>query len=126
MQLLIVDDESFLVENLARYLQKSVQAEIFTATCPEDALAIAQSRALDLIVCDLNIGGSGEGALIRRLQQMKPGMKFIVISAMEIPDDMQDLKNNILHYFEKPFNMREFQEEIENIITNNFQKSQVN
>ena len=126
MQLLIVDDESFLVENLARYLEKSIRAEIFTATSPEEALSITGRRELDLIVCDLNIGGKGEGALIRRLKEIRPGIKFIEISAMEIPGDMQDLKNDILHYFEKPFSVHEFQSELEDIITQNFQKTQVN
>ena len=126
MQLLIVDDEAFLVENLARYLQKSLQAEIHTATTPEEAIKTLQEKAPDLVVCDLNIGGSGEGVLLRQIQRINPGVKFIIISAMKIPDDLDDLRQHILHYFEKPFNMHEFQEELENIIANNFHESHIN
>jgi len=116
MKILIVDDEKFLVENLARYLRKRMSAEIQYVSCPHTALDLIQKEKFDLIICDLKISDQIAGELLLKITEIIPEQKFIVISAQEIPENLiLKKKQNIAAYFEKPFNITGIEEKIKTL-----------
>jgi len=126
MKILIIDDEKFLIENLSRYLKNRISAKIKCADSACVALELVDSEKFDLIICDLNISDQVDGELIRKIHEKVPAQKFIVISAQEIPDHLRvesDLK--IAAYFEKPFNISEFEKAIKQIEDVNFSNAEL-
>ena len=126
MKILIIDDERFLVENLAKYLKKKIPSEIRCVECAREALALVRAESFDLIICDLNISDQPDGELIRNIWQVVPSQNFIVISAHELPDDFKENKNiKISAYFEKPFNISDFEKTIKKMESISFSKADV-
>ena len=121
MKILLIDDEKFFIENVSRYLQKRISSEITCVTTAQEALNKVRKQKFELIICDLKISDQSEGELILQLNKLVPNQKFIVISAHEIPACLRTEKNlNITAYFEKPFNISEFEQKIKNIEQRNF------
>ena len=116
MKILIIDDEKFLVENLARYLQQRIPAKIHFVNQAEDAMELVAKEEFDLIICDLKISDQSEGELILHITKKLPNQKFIVISAQELPQNLShEKKENIEAYFEKPFDIAEIEKTINSI-----------
>ena len=126
MKILIIDDERFLVENLSKYLEKKIPSDIRCVDSACEALALIKTESFDLIICDLNLSDQPDGDLIRSISQVVPAQKFIVISAKELPADLKENKNiHISAYFEKPFNISDFEETIKKMETINFSNADV-
>jgi len=116
MRILIIDDEKFLAENLARYLQQRVSAKIHFVYQPDDAMELVSKEKFDLIICDLKMSDQSEGELILNIIKIVPNQKFIVISAQELPQHLlKEKKQNIEAYFEKPFDIAEIEKTINSI-----------
>ncbi|TFH01758.1 MAG: response regulator [Calditrichales bacterium] len=116
LKILIIDDEKFLIENLASYVKKKVDADIDLVTCANEALGLFENGSYDLVICDLNISDLSEGSLLLAINRIKPGQAFFVISAKALPDEIAANKNlRILSYFEKPFDASEIAKKIESI-----------
>lgn len=123
VKILLIDDEKFLIENISRYLQKRIASDITSVNTVAEALELVKNEKFELIICDLKISDQAEGELILQLNTLVPGQKFIVISAHEIPDSLIAAKNiNIVAYFEKPFNISEFEQKIKHIEQRIYQK----
>lgn len=116
MNILIIDDEEFFVENLARYLEKSIPAQINYIAKADDALRILKQKQFELIICDLNLPDQSEGELIMSIHRINPTQKFIVVSAkseQEMPECLKDIRQrNIIRFFEKPFNIESIKDVI--------------
>ena len=126
MNILIIDDEQFLIENLSRYLKNRISAKIMCADSACSALQLVDSEKFDLIICDLNISDQTDGELICKIHEKVPAQRFIIISAQELPDHLltkSDLK--IAAYFEKPFNISEFEKAIKEIEKVNFSNAEL-
>ena len=116
MNILIIDDEKFLVENLARYLRQKIATEINCVNGSEEAMKLIDKEKYDCIICDLNLSDQSDGELILNIIEKVPNQKFIVISAQEIPRQiLRENKTNIAAYFEKPFDMEEIKKSIQSI-----------
>lgn len=116
VKILFIDDEKFFIENISRYLKKRIASEITCVNTAPEALDIVKNQKFELIICDLKISDQNEGELILQLNAILPNQKFIVISAHEIPACLRAEKNlNIAAYFEKPFNIAEFEQKIKYI-----------
>ncbi len=118
MNILIIDDEKFLIENLSRYLKDRVSSQVKYVNSACEAMELVHKEKFDLIICDLNISDQMDGELVRKIYKKVPSQKFIIISAQEIPDHLKsesDLK--ISAYFEKPFNISDFENAIKQIET---------
>ena len=116
MKILIIDDEEFLMENLAQYLEKKIPAQISCGSRAEQALQRLENNKFDLVICDLNLHDQSEGELVLSINKLKPHQPFIIISALsenEMPKCLRENKNlNIVAYFEKPFNIVSIKNEI--------------
>ena len=123
VKILLIDDEKFFIENVSRYLQKRITSEITCVNTASEALEIVKQQQFELIICDLKISDQAEGELILQLNALLPNQKFIVMSAHEIPDSLRTDKDlNITAYFEKPFNISEFEQKIKHIEQRIYQK----
>ena len=122
VKILLIDDEKFFIENVSMYMQKRITSEITCVTTASEALEIVKRKKFELIICDLKISDQAEGELILQLNALLPNQKFIVISAHELPVNLRAEKDlNITAYFEKPFNISEFEQKIKFIEQRNYQ-----
>lgn len=116
MHILILDDEIFFANNLASYLQKSLEANCHVAPDFAEALKYLQSHSVDLIISDLNLTSSKSGAHVLEIEKTFPGNEFAIISSMAIPADLLNSKTlNITAYFEKPFELQSLEKFIKQI-----------
>jgi DNA-binding response OmpR family regulator len=88
MQVLLVDDEQELVTALAERLSlRGIEA--LWATSAEDALRFLETRSFDLAVLDVKIPKIDGLQLKKRMQEMRPGMKFIFVTGHGSDSDFQ-------------------------------------
>ena len=76
---LIVDDEP----SLRKVLRTSLSAGGFTveeARSGEEALGVAQSRAFDLVLLDINMPGMGGVETCRRLRDLTPRAGIVMVT----------------------------------------------
>lgn len=81
-KVLIVDD-SRVSRMLARaYLEESrPEWQFFEASCGEDAIALAQKEAIELVTLDVNMPGMSGLVAGERLLQLRPRARIVVLSA---------------------------------------------
>jgi DNA-binding response OmpR family regulator len=83
--LLLVEDDTALLESLRKLLEHFF-ATIFTATNPEDALAIYKQNYLDkrfLVMSDINLGGESGVDLSYAIRTLYKKQRIIAISASQ-------------------------------------------
>jgi two-component system, OmpR family, KDP operon response regulator KdpE len=104
---LIVDDEP----SLRKVLHTSLRAAGFTADEArngEEALAIAQNRAFDLVLLDVNMPGIGGMEACRRFRDLAPRTGIVMITVRDREEDkIQGLEAGADDYIAKPFHLRE-------------------
>ena len=79
-RLLIVEDEDTLCASLQRVLQREGY-EVDIAASAEDALTLLESRAYDLILCDIILPGISGIELLQQYRQRSPGQKVVIMTA---------------------------------------------
>lgn len=79
MNVLLVDDEDQLVSTLAERLQlRGIQASWVTRA--EDAILLVKAREFDVAVLDVKLPKIGGIELKRKLQAIRPNMKFLFMT----------------------------------------------
>jgi two-component system KDP operon response regulator KdpE len=105
--LLIVDDEP----SLRRVLRTSLSACGFTVEetrSGEEALGVAQQRAFDLVLLDINMPGIGGLEACRQFRNLRPRSGIVMVTVRDTEDDkIQGLEAGADDYLTKPFRMRE-------------------
>jgi len=104
---LIVDDEP----SLRKVLRTSLSAGGFTveeARSGEEALGVAQHKAFDLVLLDINMPGIGGVEACRRLRDLSPRAGIVMVTVRDLEDDkVQALEAGADDYITKPFRLRE-------------------
>jgi len=104
---LIVDDEP----SLRKVLRTSLSAGGFTveeARSGEEALGVAQHKAFDLVLLDINMPGIGGVEACRRLRDLSPRAGIVMVTVRDQEDDkVQALEAGADDYITKPFRLRE-------------------
>ncbi|HET9096343.1 MAG TPA: hybrid sensor histidine kinase/response regulator [Candidatus Baltobacteraceae bacterium] len=84
MRVLIVEDSTTDSTIVQRYLQRDSEApEVHTATRLSDALAIAQTVALDVILLDMSLPDAQGVDAVRRMRASVPHVPIVILSGME-------------------------------------------
>jgi len=104
---LIVDDEP----SLRKVLRTSLSAGGFTveeARSGEEALGVAQHKAFDLVLLDINMPGIGGVEACRRLRELSPRAGIVMVTVRDLEDDkVHALEAGADDYVTKPFHLRE-------------------
>jgi two-component system invasion response regulator UvrY len=79
MNILLVDDHAIVRDGLKRLLSGLFDGQLLEAADGREALAMARSEIIDLVVLDLNLPGLGGLELLRRLVQ-SAGLRVLVLS----------------------------------------------
>lgn len=80
MQILIVDDHAIVRAGLRRLLLGMFDGEVYEAATGRDALALARTRPLDLLLMDMNLPEMGGLELLSRLAAVTPDIPVLVLS----------------------------------------------
>lgn len=106
MRLLIVEDETDLLESLAQFMRESGYA-VDTATNGADGWVKATSWEYDALVLDWMLPGMSGVELLRRLRQSKKTPVIILTARDAIEDRILGLDEGADDYLIKPFSLSE-------------------
>ena len=113
LRILIADDDadtrSILVDYLAHY-----GYEVWDASDGEQALALAQAQAVDIVLLDVVMPGLSGLELIPRLQALLPEVIIILLTAYgTIPQAVEAMRLGAVDYLEKPVELQQLRAVIE-------------
>lgn len=102
-KILIIDDESFIRENVERVLGEEGYRVLGAANGGE-ALELVGEEDVDLVLLDLNLGAENGIDLLKSLKLTDPELLVIVITGYGSVETAVDaLKLGAFHYMKKPF-----------------------
>jgi DNA-binding NtrC family response regulator len=100
---LVVDDEELYRRSLERILTR-VGHEVLEARDASEALALAASQPLDLVLADIRMPGINGLELVRQLHELHPDLPCIVVTGFGGPEQsIEALRAGAFWYLEKPF-----------------------
>jgi DNA-binding NtrC family response regulator len=106
-RVLIIDDE----EKITRILSEAVSAEgyeVETRSGAEEALELIGQGSVDIILCDLRLGGMDGLELLRRTRELSPGTDFVMMTAYASASTaVEAMKSGAYEYLIKPFQIDE-------------------
>lgn len=102
-KILIVDDESFIRENVLRILENSGYL-VLEAANSREALELINQDEIDLVLLDLNLGQENGIDLLQAMKAVDPDLLVIIITGYGTVETAVDaLKLGAFHYMKKPF-----------------------
>jgi DNA-binding NtrC family response regulator len=102
-KILIIDDESFIRENVERILSDNGYQVCGAATGIE-ARRIVATDEIDLALLDLNLGTENGIDVLKTLKEIDPDLLIIIITGYGSVESAVDaLKLGAFHYMKKPF-----------------------
>ncbi len=107
--ILIVDDEE-AIRTVGREVLKKVGYEVLVARNGKEAIDIftKKKEKIDLVVLDLNMPGMGGLACFRKLLNIKPDIKVIIMSGyIDRGTIKESMKLGAMAYLDKPFSMHD-------------------
>jgi DNA-binding NtrC family response regulator len=104
---LLIDDE----EKITRILKEALTAEgydVETSSGAEEALPLIEKGGVDIILCDLRLGGMDGIELLRRSREISPGTDFVMMTAYASASTaVEAMKLGAYEYLIKPFQIDE-------------------
>ncbi|GER66357.1 sporulation initiation phosphotransferase F [Weizmannia acidilactici] len=111
--ILIVDDQFGIRILLTEVLQKEGY-ETFQAANGAQALDLAANREIDLVLLDMKIPGMNGIEILKRLKEMKPDIRVIIMTAYGELDMIEEAKDfGALNHFAKPFDIDDIREAVQ-------------
>jgi len=102
-KILIIDDESFICENVERILGDDGY-QVCSAASSREALDAVLSHDIDLALLDLNLGAENGIDVLKSLKEIDPELLVIIITGYGSVESAVDaLKLGAFHYMKKPF-----------------------
>lgn len=80
MKVLIVDDHAVVREGVSRLISTIAGAQIHTASTSYDAIATLRKEAPDVIVLDINLGGSSGLELLQRFRHEQNSARVVMFT----------------------------------------------
>jgi DNA-binding response OmpR family regulator len=105
--ILIVDDEKNMRLTLSQSLE-SLELETDTAVNGEEALAKLKDKDYGLVLLDLRMPGMDGMEVLRRLREIRPDIRVIIITAYGTIESAVDaMKLGAVDFIQKPFSPKE-------------------
>lgn len=102
-KILIVDDESFICENLQRILEEERYRTV-TAQNGADALASLKKESVDLVFLDLNLPDMTGLEVLKKVKEWDPDLLVIIMTGYaSVESAVEALKIGAYDYIKKPF-----------------------
>jgi len=107
LEILIVEDDDTARRELRRVLTKQGFAAVREASDSGEAILIAQSRDIDIVLMDILLEDGPDGVeAARRIQDLRPAVSFIFVSAFASdPTHRERAKEHnlrVVDWLEKP------------------------
>src|ERR1035438_9873189 len=114
-RILLVDDDAGIVEFLSAALRD--EGRIEHASTAEEALAILQHTACDVILTDLKMPGMGGLELLQRAHELRPEARVIVMTGHSEPQAVaESLRRHAFSFLVKPFTVSVLKDAVENAL----------
>lgn len=105
--LLIIDDESSIIESLTRALY-GLGCEILSATDPKVGLETVKASEPQVVITDLKMPGLDGLQVLHQVKEFNPHIQVIVITGHgSIDDAVASMKKGAYDFIPKPFNKQE-------------------
>jgi DNA-binding NtrC family response regulator len=113
IELLVIDDDDEFRELLAqRFLQAGFRVQ--AAASAEEALAMAERRDVDVVVCDMVMPGLSGIELLERLKHDHPECEVLLLTGQgTVETAVQAMKLGAYDFLTKPFPLRDLETLIE-------------
>ncbi len=112
-KVLLVDDEKDFLDTLSERL-KGRGIEVSSSTKPDEALEMAKTEAVDVIVLDLKMPGMDGIEFLKAIKESRPELQVILLTGHATVDKgIQAVKLGALDVLEKPANFGTLMERIE-------------
>jgi DNA-binding NtrC family response regulator len=96
-KILIIDDESFICENVQRILSGE-GFQVCAATSGQEARDIVASEEIDLALLDLNLGTENGIDVLKTLKELDPELLVIIITGYgSVESAVESLKLGAFH-----------------------------
>jgi DNA-binding response OmpR family regulator len=114
---LIVDDDESIGTALGEELKEEGFSALYVSSA-DAALDVILSRLIDLVLLDLKMPGKDGFYVLRKLRELKPGMRVIVLSAYaDVESAMEVAQLGASDFFQKPFDFTELITTIKKLTT---------
>jgi len=115
-RVLIVDDESTAVENLAHVCRRQGH-QVTTRTSGAGALEALENDRFDLVLTDLRMERVDGMTVLRRARELDPETAVVLITGYATLDSaVAAMKAGAFHYIAKPFRLDEVREVVRNAL----------
>lgn len=102
--LLLVDDERSAREGLERLLRR--EYEVLCAASGEEALALLQTRSVDMLISDLRMPGMDGLELMEQAQSAMPGLLVIILTAYgDVELAVEAMQRGATDFMTKPLHL---------------------
>ena len=117
VKLLLVDDHVMLLDGLKMLLKNEPGIEILAeATNAEDALSALKTYPINFVITDINLPGMSGIELSRRIKELYPDKKILVLSMFNEKSKVNEMINNGVNgYILKNTGKKELMEAIDKI-----------
>ncbi len=115
-KLLLVDDESQIVEFLSNFLQRK-HIQVYQATNSDKALHIFRKEAPNLILLDINMPGLDGFELLKIIRKEDKNVKIIMVTGNEDKASMKEsLQLGADDYISKPLDLKDLHKRVSEIL----------
>jgi DNA-binding NtrC family response regulator len=105
--ILVVDDETKIAKLLAERISREGM-DVETCASAEEALPRIEAGIIDVVLCDLRLGGMDGLELLKRTKSVSPGTDFVVMTAYASAGTaIEAMRQGAYEYLIKPFQMDE-------------------
>lgn len=116
LRALCVDDEPAIVRLVGRLLER-MGIDVSTATAPQDALAVFDADAFDLVITDIKMPGMDGHAFLEAIRDRDPQVPVIVATGhASLENAIRALRDGASGMLLKPFTVSEFRTEVSNAL----------
>jgi signal transduction histidine kinase/DNA-binding response OmpR family regulator len=115
--ILLVDDEP-AIRHVAKKLLNKAGYEVIQASNGQEALDVHanESRAIDLVILDLNMPVMGGLECLDSLQARAPELPVLLASGFACSDESTDRLNDKVHYLSKPYHATELLQKVREML----------
>jgi len=115
-RILVVDDDEFVRKGLAMNLERE-GFDVETASSGEEALDLVARKPVDLMLCDIVLGGMDGIEVLRRMQLKWPDIAAVMITGHgSVNSALDALRNGASDYIQKPATPEEVVHRIRSVL----------